>query len=641
MSKRILVLTIACALLSHVGAAQELSGTLIGTVQDAQGGALRGAMVRVSSPALIGGAQTSTTNEQGQLRFPALPPGLYMLDVERQGIRPYHEEDIRIGVGATIERTVGPAAGGHRRVGRRAGRGLTPRSARERIRDPLRSRGSQGDPGPAIQHVRLHQGRSGCVADLARQASRPTACRRSARAQRERIPHRRHELHLPVQRRGAIRAGRRLHSGSARPVGGRVGRVRQHAGRRDQRRHRQGGDRFLYDASYYGQTAGLTSRPVQLAYPGSGQPDERVRARHIPRLDDESRRSGRCAIGCGSSPDTSTCATTTASRAPIRRSRGPTNRTRSSRKLTWRIAPAWQLLQSFHDEFWVNPELPTRVKPFEATQRRHASVPAMTFGHLTHTSSSNTVWDVRVGRFVFDRKDDPSTGDPSIAESCRSPDRRAQWRASELRRPEADTHDSQGARSVISARPRSARGSPVEGRLAGRKGRTSTASIIPTGVRYTDDNGRPFQAISAAPSLTGGLFITASGFVSDAITIGDRLTVNAGLRFDHSRAISQDLPTLDLQGHETDTAVEGLGRLYTWNVWSPRLGRHSETLATTGAPCFAQATAGSTRASSPASCRPFHPGATSTTTMAWNAADRRLHDTRVRCGSETESAARL
>ena len=79
-------------------------------------------------------------------------------------------------------------------------------------------------------------------------------------------------------------------------------------------------------------------------------------------------------------------------------------------KLTWRFAPGWQLPQSFHDEFWVNPELATVVKPFEATQRRHATVPAMTFGHLMHTVSANTVWDLRAGRFVYDRKDDLSTG---------------------------------------------------------------------------------------------------------------------------------------------------------------------------------------------------------------------------------------
>jgi hypothetical protein len=62
----------------HVAAAQLLTGTLIGTVKDAQGGVLPKAIVRLSAPALIGGAETLTTNEKGQLRFPALPPGQYV-----------------------------------------------------------------------------------------------------------------------------------------------------------------------------------------------------------------------------------------------------------------------------------------------------------------------------------------------------------------------------------------------------------------------------------------------------------------------------------------------------------------------------------------------------------------------------------
>ena len=61
--------------------AQGLMGALIGTVKDAQGGVLPGAVVRVSSPVLIGGPETLTTNEKGQLRFPALPPGKYALDI--------------------------------------------------------------------------------------------------------------------------------------------------------------------------------------------------------------------------------------------------------------------------------------------------------------------------------------------------------------------------------------------------------------------------------------------------------------------------------------------------------------------------------------------------------------------------------
>jgi hypothetical protein len=77
----------ACVLVAVAAAAQPLAGTLIGTVKDAQGGVLPGVVVRVSSPALIGGSQTVRTNEKGQLRFPALTPGEYVLDIEAQGFQ--------------------------------------------------------------------------------------------------------------------------------------------------------------------------------------------------------------------------------------------------------------------------------------------------------------------------------------------------------------------------------------------------------------------------------------------------------------------------------------------------------------------------------------------------------------------------
>ena len=101
----LLFVAAVCVLLPRTAVAQGLTGALIGTVKDDQGGVLPGATVRVSSPALIGGVAQLTTNEKGQLRFPALPPGSYVLDIEFHGLTTYHEEDIRIGAGATIERT--------------------------------------------------------------------------------------------------------------------------------------------------------------------------------------------------------------------------------------------------------------------------------------------------------------------------------------------------------------------------------------------------------------------------------------------------------------------------------------------------------------------------------------------------------
>ena len=82
-------------------------------------------------------------------------------------------------------------------------------------------------------------------------------------------------------------------------------------------------------------------------------------------------------------------------------------------KLTWKLTPRLRLEQSVHYESGLNPDRPTIVTPLEATARRHISVPAITFGHLTHTVSPSTVWDVRVGRFVYTQQSTPSSGNPN------------------------------------------------------------------------------------------------------------------------------------------------------------------------------------------------------------------------------------
>ena len=105
-ARLLLVLIVAASVSPCLAAAQSLTGALLGTVTDEQGGVLPGASVRVTSPALIGGPATVTTSDKGQLRFPVLPPGTYVVDIELQGFAPYHEENIYIGAGTTLERTV-------------------------------------------------------------------------------------------------------------------------------------------------------------------------------------------------------------------------------------------------------------------------------------------------------------------------------------------------------------------------------------------------------------------------------------------------------------------------------------------------------------------------------------------------------
>ena len=218
-------------------------------------------------------------------------------------------------------------------------------------------------------------------------------------------------------------------------------------------------------------------------------------------------------------------------------------------KLTWRLAPGWQLVQSFHDEFWVNPELPTLVKPFEATLRRHASVPAMTFGHLTHTLSSNTVWDVRVGRFVyhaertiraraivttpsrFDRATGVSSGAPQTFGGLTLIRTTAKATLSHYR-PGLLGADHQW--KIGGQFERGEHHAPID-----HSDRCQVRRQQRTAVSGHLERSRPTSAACSS---------RPPAFVSDAITVGDRLTINAGLRFDHSRAISQDLHALDAAG---------------------------------------------------------------------------------------------
>ena len=117
---------------------------------------------------------------------------------------------------------------------------------------------------------------------------------------------------------------------------------------------KQGGDRFQYDASYYGQASALTSQPVVAAGVKRQRAYERLRARAVPGLHDEPRRSSRAR-----------------SAVVLRRVPVPARLRQSTRhgpefprtyeqdkifgKLTWRLTPSLQLMQSFHEEFWVNP----------------------------------------------------------------------------------------------------------------------------------------------------------------------------------------------------------------------------------------------------------------------------------------------
>jgi len=134
-----------------------------------------------------------------------------------------------------------------------------------------------------------------------------------------------------------------------------------------------------------------------------------------------------------------------------------------------------------------------------------------------------------------------------------------------------------------------------------------------------DSNGAPSLAIFRAPWINGGLNITSALFASDSLSVKTRITADAGVRFDHSRAVSPDLAGVDAFGQEAAGFTKGLGTLYTWNAISPRLGatvklsRDGRTTLRTNYGRFNQGVL-------TGELDPFHPGVTPVRTMAYEAA---------------------
>jgi TonB-dependent receptor-like protein/carboxypeptidase family protein len=560
----------ACLLLHGIAAAQGLTGALIGTVKDEHGGVLSGAEVRLSSSSLIGGPAARATDERGQIRFAALPPGSYVLDIAMSGFATYHEEDIRIGAGATLERTavlklaglaesiVVEGTGSH--IEARAP-GFGTRFGPEDLKTIPTRRASMFDSIRAAPGVSPTSPSSGTVTTVSAFGSGTNEnqflidgtnftcpCNGVARSE----PGVDFIQEMQVQSVGA--------SAEYGNVQGAVINVIT----------RQGGNLFRYDASYYGQSAGLTSEPVlrPMALPRTGQSGyERIRYRDFTTNLGGPVVRDRFWFFTGyqylrdydSQPGTDPAFPRTYEQNKI------------FARTTWRLTPALQLQQMFHEEFWVNPDRPTLVTPFEATTRTHATVPAMTFGQLTHTSSANTVWDVRVGRFVYAQKTPPSTGDTTAVSRF---DRGTNVTSGGPPQFGALTIARTTAKATLSHYQQGLLGADHQWKIGGQieRGEHHGASVIPTGVRFIDDHGAPFQSVSGDPANVGAMFVTEAAFASDAITVGSRVTINAGVRYDHTRAISQDLRALDPNGNETDRVVPGAGTLYSWNIVSPRLG---------------------------------------------------------------------
>jgi len=89
---------------------------------------------------------------------------------------------------------------------------------------------------------------------------------------------------------------------------------------------------------------------------------------------------------------------------------------------------------------------------------------------------------------------------------------------------------------------------------------------------YYDWAGYPYYMYYMLPEEYGGLANRISAFFDDSWSVSDRLVLNLGLRFDHTRGGYPEFDRLDANANPTGEKIPGDMNLLRWDTWSPRLG---------------------------------------------------------------------
>jgi outer membrane receptor protein involved in Fe transport len=570
MTKRCLQLAVFAILALdglEIAESQIITGNILGTVKDDSGAVVPGATATIRSPALLGGSATFLTNDKGQYRFLNLAPGFYSLTVEISGFRTYIEDGLRVQVGATIERNVSlPLAA--------LAESITV-TAESPLLDTKDSGQSTHYGNEYLQNTPI---RRMSMFDLLKSAPGMSATKPGnipmgvtafGSGQNE-------NMYLvdgtdftaaygggvvPWVDTDVIEEIQIVGFGASAEYGSVQGAVFNVVSR-------QGGNDFQFDASYYGQFQGLTSQPV--ARPCNCPEGESGYTRDLyrdftshlagPILRDRLWFFGGFQIQRDDASQ------------PGADSRFPNDfdTDRVFAKINWQITPNLKLMTGYHDDYWRSSGGFTVSFPYPSGTTGSGHNPSLTFANLTGVVSPNTFWDARLSGYYWTGKSEPNSGYTSpphfdVATGV--------WSGGSTGFG-SGTENRTVAHGKLSHYATDFLGADHDFKFGVQFVDAGTANLwgYPGGAKYYDYGGEPYFAYFREPYVYGGESRSLGAYAEDTLTIGETLTLNLGLRMDHSSAISPDLEEFDAVGEKTGETVPGLGTLYVWNAFSPRLG---------------------------------------------------------------------
>ncbi len=568
LSIRALGFAIAGILATHAAAQQITTGQLVGAVRDESGGAIGSALVTVSSPALQGGPTSVRVSATGIFRLLFLPPGDYRLDATAPGFQGYSEERIRVQVNGTVRRLLTlPIASVTDEV-TVTGRGSIVDPHRVGTTANYNSEYIENLPRPRISATDFLKMAPGISpwpagAEVYQLSSFGSAVNENLflvdGVNRTDVAFGGGPPSLTMDSLQEIEIVTRGVSAEFAYVQGAVFNIVT----------KQGSNAWRFDLSYYHQNDALTAESdktrcrcpeVESGFVNNAYYDAtaNVGGPLIPNqlwlfAAYQYRYYDRTLAGMDP-------------RFPLE-----TPQHRLFQKLNWQATPRLSLTQTLSVESSETGQPEAGVMfPAEALVVFESGERALALTRLTYVHSDDTLFDFQISRSLAWGEAVPRSGRSTPYRFDRATDTWVEgslffndW---EWYRVPVNGKVTHYAEDFLNADHEFSVGMQfTHGSGKGLDG-------IPGGVSYDDYAGMPDTAYFNDANVYGGQVRSLGVFAEDTLQIGERVTLNLGLRFDRSKGVSQDVAAVDNLGNPTGQTVAGLGDLFTWNTWSPRLG---------------------------------------------------------------------
>lgn len=552
--------------------AQRTTGEIFGIVTDETGGALPGVTVSIQGAA-VSGTPTVVTSSIGAYRFPALPPGDYTIEYALPGFATVRRQNFPVGVGAVVELNIGMKVSSLSETVTVTSDAPVVNVASTTVSTNYNQEWIASAPIRHFSFFDLVNSAPGVS------ASSTVGSNSSATTLGSTINDNVYMIDgtdlsaptggtaWPWPNADAIQEVEVLQLGASAEYGNVMGAVFNVV-------TRQGGNQFHGDATYYGQSQGLTGRNTTPAEecrgvpncPASGLPYHRDQWRDTtaqitgPIVKDKFWFFGSFEFqnDYDSQPGTDPAfpAKTTSRRVFY--------------KLTYNINENNRIMHGYHDDYWSFPGVPSALTAPSTVNIGHGDNPTPNLVY-TGVLSSKTFVEARLaGYYGKDSTDPLQSGEPRVMPRIVNNDTGqitggiSSWGDSKTWRTGTSLKVSHLADRFM--------GGSHDFKLGVQYSGGGRDAVVGTNDYIYLTAGKPSYGYSRLPYHQGGLIRNVGVYADDTYRLGNVVTLNLGLRYDHSKAEYPSFPILDASGLATGQFSPGSSDVYHWNVVSPRIG---------------------------------------------------------------------